>query len=235
MRTKLLLLFFALGEITASAQTDSLPNITKTSNGKLIDPIQIHEVVVTGTRNETDIRHLPMTISVIDRKQIEQSMQPSILPILTQQVPGLFITARGIMGYGVSGGAAGGMSLRGIGSGSGRLMVLIDGHPQYMGLMGHPIADAYQSLMAERVEVLRGPASVLYGSNAMGGGLRSVEVGDIYVAADIPIGRKFITQFGISPVLLESHISAMSVGSVVRTAYQAGKSAFSNAVRDFAL
>ena len=88
MRTKLLLLFFALGEITASAQTDSLPNITKTSNGKLIDPIQIHEVVVTGTRNETDIRHLPMTISVIDRKQIEQSMQPSILPILTQQVPG---------------------------------------------------------------------------------------------------------------------------------------------------
>ena len=102
MRTKLLLLFFALGEITASAQTDSLPNITKTSNGKLIDPIQIHEVVVTGTRNETDIRHLPMTISVIDRKQIEQSMQPSILPILTQQVPGLFITARGIMGYGVS-------------------------------------------------------------------------------------------------------------------------------------
>lgn len=169
MRTKLLLLFFALGEITASAQTDSLPNITKTSNGKLIDPIQIHEVVVTGTRNETDIRHLPMTISVIDRKQIEQSMQPSILPILTQQVPGLFITARGIMGYGVSGGAAGGMSLRGIGSGSGRLMVLIDGHPQYMGQMGHPIADAYQSLMAERVEVLRGPASVLYGSNAMGG------------------------------------------------------------------
>lgn len=169
MRTKLLLLFFALGEITASAQTDSLPNITKTSNGKLIDPIQIHEVVVTGTRNETDIRHLPMTISVIDRKQIEQSMQPSILPILTQQVPGLFITARGIMGYGVSGGAAGGMSLRGIGSGSGRLMVLIDGHPQYMGLMGHPITDAYQSLMAERVEVLRGPASVLYGSNAMGG------------------------------------------------------------------
>ena len=49
------------------------------------------------------------------------------------------------------------------------LLVLIDGHPQSMGLMGHPIADAYQSMLVERVEVVRGPASVLYGSNAMGG------------------------------------------------------------------
>ena len=131
--------------------------------------LNIDEVVVTGTRNETDIRHLPMTISTIGRTEIEQSLQPSLLPLLTEQIPGLFITARGIMGYGVSGGAAGGMSLRGLSGGSGQLMVLIDGHPQYMGLMGHPIADAYQSLMADKVEVLRGPASVLYGSNAMGG------------------------------------------------------------------
>lgn len=129
----------------------------------------IGEVVVTGTRNETDIRHLPMTISVVGREQIEQSMQPSLLPVLTEQIPGMFTTARGVMGYGVSGGAAGGISLRGMSGGSGQLMVLIDGHPQYMGLMGHPIADAYQPWMAERVEVLRGPASVLYGSNAMGG------------------------------------------------------------------
>ena len=128
------------------------------------------EVVVTGTRNETDIRHLPMTISVVDRKQLESKYQPSVLPTLTEQVPGLFTTSRGIMGYGVSTGAAGGMSLRGIGgSPTAGLLVLIDGHPQYMGLMGHPIADAYQTMMTERVEVLRGPASVLYGSNAMGG------------------------------------------------------------------
>ena len=73
------------------------------------------------------------------------------------------------MGYGVSGGAAGGISLRGLSGGSARLMVLIDGHPQYAGIFGHPISDAYQSLLADRVEVLRGPASVLYGSNAMGG------------------------------------------------------------------
>ena len=129
----------------------------------------LSEVVVTGTRNETDIRHLPMTVSVVDRPLIEYSNVPSLLPVLTEQVPGLFITSRGIMGYGVSDGAAGTISMRGLSGGSGQVMVLIDGHPQYMGMFGHPISDAYQSLMAERVEVLRGPASVLYGSNAMGG------------------------------------------------------------------
>ena len=168
MRTKLLPLFLCFAGI-ASAQTDSLSNSYLAMAGKPSDPIHIGEVVVTGTRNETDVRHLPLTVSVIDRQEIEQSMQPSVLPILTQQVPGLFITSRGIMGYGVSNGAAGGIALRGLSGGSGRMMVLIDGHPQYAGIFGHPISDAYQSFLAERVEVLRGPASVLYGSNAMGG------------------------------------------------------------------
>lgn len=129
----------------------------------------IDEVVVTGTRNATDVRHLSQTVSVVNRRKIEQSMQPSLLPVLTENVPGLFTTARGIMGYGVSGGAAGGISLRGLSGGTARMMVLIDGHPQYAGIFGHPVADAYQSLLADKVEVLRGPASVLYGSNAMGG------------------------------------------------------------------
>lgn len=129
----------------------------------------LEELVVTGTRNETDVRHLSQTVSVIDRKEIEQGLQPSLLPVLTEQVPGLFVTSRGVMGYGVSDGAAGGISLRGLSGGSAQLMVLIDGHPQYAGIFGHPISDSYQSLLADRVEVLRGPASVLYGSNAMGG------------------------------------------------------------------
>ena len=129
----------------------------------------IGEVVVTGTRNATDIRHLSQTVSVVNRNRLEQAMQPSLLPVLTEQVPGLFTTSRGVMGYGVSNGAAGGISLRGLSGGNARLMVLIDGHPQYAGIFGHPISDAYQTLLADRVEVLRGPASVLYGSNAMGG------------------------------------------------------------------
>ena len=138
------------------------------------DSISLQEVVVTGTRNATDVRHLPMTVTVVGREKLTQQNQTSVLPTVMQQVPGLFVTSRSMMGYGVSTGAAGGINLRGISGGAGQLLVLIDGHPQYNGVYGHPISDSYQTLMADRVEVLRGPASVLYGSNAMGGVLNIV-------------------------------------------------------------
>ena len=138
------------------------------------DSLSLQEVVVTGTRNATDVRHLPYTVNVINRQTLTEQQQTSVLTTVMQQVPGLFVTSRSMMGYGVSTGAAGGISLRGVTGGAGQMLVLIDGHPQYNGVYGHPISDSYQTLMAERVEVLRGPASVLYGSNAMGGVLNIV-------------------------------------------------------------
>ena len=133
------------------------------------DSLTLQDVVVTGTRNATDVRHLPMTVTVIGREKLTEQYQTNVLPTVMQQVPGLFVTSRSMRGYGVSTGGSGGINLRGISGGAGQLLVLIDGHPQYQGIYGHPISDSYQTLMAERVEVLRGPASVLYGSNAMGG------------------------------------------------------------------
>lgn len=138
---------------------------------------QLENVVVTGTRTVTDVRHLPFTVDVISRPQLTENQRVNILPTLMEEVPGLMLTSRGMMGYGVSTNAAGGLSLRGISAGSGQMMVLIDGHPQYNGVYGHPIADAYQTMIADRVEVLRGPASMLYGSNAMGGVINIVTRG----------------------------------------------------------
>lgn len=142
--------------------------VTLNNTNDTLPAQELAPAVVTGTRNATDIRHLPMTLSSISRAELTRNYQTSVLPTVSELVPGLFITSRGMMGYGVSTGAAGSMKVRGIGSGA-QTLVLIDGQPQYAGLMGHPIPDAYQTMMAEKVEVLRGPASVLYGSNAMGG------------------------------------------------------------------
>ena len=128
----------------------------------------LQHIVVTGTRSATDVRHLPLSVTAIKRTQLEEAHESSVLPTVTQHTPGLFITTRGMAGYGVSTNSAGAMKIRGVGSGA-DMLVLIDGQPQYAGLLGHPIPDAYQSMMAERVEVVRGPASLYYGSNAMGG------------------------------------------------------------------
>ena len=189
--------------------------------------VTIEEVVVTGTRNETDVRHLPMTVSVVNREQIEHRNDPSLLPLLTEYIPGLFTTSRGLMGYGVSGGAAGGMSLRGIGGvpqeglPTTGMLVLIDGHPQYMGLMGHPISDAYQSLLAERVEVLRGPASVLYGSNAMGGVInivtRKMQQDGIRTHANVGYGSYNTLQSEVTNRIRKGRFTSIVSGSYNRT------------------
>lgn len=129
----------------------------------------LNEVLVTGTRSATTSRNLPVTVSVIDREALIANERTNILPTLSELVPGMMVTQRGVMGFGVSGGAAGGISVRGHSAGTGQVLVLIDGQPQYQGVFGHSIGDSYQTMMAEKVEVVRGPASVLYGSNAMGG------------------------------------------------------------------
>ena len=132
----------------------------------------IDRIVVTGTRVSETTQNLPMSVSVVTERQLEKRMEQSIIPLLVERVPSLMVTSRSVMGYGSSSGAAGGMTMRGVGStdgSSGSMLMLIDGHPQFMGIFSHPLADTYQTIMAESVEVVRGPASVLYGSNAIGG------------------------------------------------------------------
>ena len=92
------------------------------------DSLSLQEVVVTGTRNATDVRHLPYTVTVIGRQALTEQQQTSVLPTVMQQVPGLMVTSRSVMGYGVSTGAAGGINMRGLTGGVGQMLVLIDGY-----------------------------------------------------------------------------------------------------------
>lgn len=135
-----------------------------------IDTITLNEVVVTGTPVKVNKNNVPMAVSVVTHQQISESNESALLPVLNGLVPGLFVTERGITGFGVSDGAAGQITIRGIGGNpTTGVLMLIDGHPQFMGIFGHPLSDSYIASDVERVEVIRGPASILYGSNAMGG------------------------------------------------------------------
>ncbi|MDE6135499.1 MAG: TonB-dependent receptor, partial [Muribaculaceae bacterium] len=55
------------------------------------------------------------------------------------------------------------------GSPTNAVLMMVDGQPQFAGIYSHHVADFYETEYVDHVEVLRGPASVLYGSNAMGG------------------------------------------------------------------
>lgn len=114
---------------------------------------------------------LTASTEYIPSYKITQKAESSILPVLKEQVPGLFINSQGVAGYGVSSGASGNITMRGFSGSAGRLLILIDGHPQYAPIYGHPMADTYTTDNIENVEVIRGAASVLYGSNAMGGAI----------------------------------------------------------------
>ncbi len=145
------------------------PNNVK-AQFSITDTIQIEEVVVTGTPVKVNRNSVPMAVSVVNKTQIDESDESALLPVLNGKIPGLFVTERGVTGFGVAAGSAGQISIRGIGGNpTTGVLMLIDGHPQFMGIMGHPLPDSYVASDVERVEVIRGPASILYGSNAMGG------------------------------------------------------------------
>ncbi|MGM0475544.1 MAG: TonB-dependent receptor, partial [Bacteroidota bacterium] len=136
----------------------------------LEDTLEIQEVVVTGTKVEVARQHVPLSVSLVSRVELEQTTESALLPLISEQVPGLFVTERGITGFGVADGSAGQINIRGLGGNpTTQVLILIDGHPQFMGMFGHHLPDAYVTSDAERVEVIRGPASFLYGSNAFGG------------------------------------------------------------------
>ncbi len=155
-----------------------------------LDVIYFDQIVVTGTRTESKITELPLTISVLNTGLLRNQEQEPLLDIVSDNIPGLFVSKRTNVGYGISSGSGGNITMRGVGAfPNTQVLVMIDGRPDVMGLFGHPLGDAYMANNVEKVEVIRGPASVLYGSNAMGGVINIItkDVQDDGFQVNVPV------------------------------------------------
>jgi outer membrane receptor for ferrienterochelin and colicins len=114
-------------------------------------------IVVTGTRSETPLDSSPVATEVMRRDQIEASGAETLADALSFK-PGLWIE-RGIGGTGVT--------MQGLGSEY--VLVLVDGQRQIGRVDGTLDLDRMGVGEVEQVEIVRGPSSALYGSDALGG------------------------------------------------------------------
>ncbi|MDK9735747.1 TonB-dependent receptor [Vibrio sp. D404a] len=129
-----------------------------------------HEVMtVTGTGFEQEMALAPASITVIDASEIENKGYRNITEAL-QSVPGVYAEEGSNGGKG----ATSDVSIRGFGSDY--TLILVNGKPQgssqayYNGYGGGAEFDWLPPIsVIERIEVVRGPMSSLYGSDALGG------------------------------------------------------------------
>lgn len=122
------------------------------------------EVVVTATKTEAKITEVPVNVTVITAEQIRQQEVKDLSDLLRKEA-GVDITRSSPSGVAT-------VSLRGGDSAAQRSVVLIDGQPADFittGVGGRTAIQLVDPNNVERIEVVRGAGSALYGPGAMGG------------------------------------------------------------------
>lgn len=154
MNTRKILKATAISAAVASLSTPAFPGET----------LKTETVHVTASRVEQELMDVPMSVSVITSKDIEESSGKTIADFL-EDIPGIEVQNDGSQGL---------KRLQIRGESPFRTVVMIDGQKisEHKSMSGTPIL--IDPSMVERVEVIKGPASVLYGSDAIGGAVNII-------------------------------------------------------------
>lgn len=118
--------------------------------------IQANQVVVTGTRNEIRLKDSPVRVEVVGRDRIANTAMVDLGGVLKEQT-GLLLT----------GTVRNGIQMNGLGPDY--TLILIDGQPVIGRVAGVLDVSRLSIGNVERIEIVKGPMSSMYGSEALGG------------------------------------------------------------------
>lgn len=162
-------------------------------------PYLTDDYVVTGTRTERDPEKAPIATEVLSKEELEITPATRLSEVL-QQSPGVTID-RELKGAGA------GVQLQGMDSK--HVLILVDGQPVVGRFGGVVDMDRFLLAGVDRIEIIKGPSSALYGSDAMGG--------VVNIITNEATGPKVSGEVGAS------YGSLNEVDSFGRLSFQAGK------------
>ena len=126
-------------------------------NQMMSDTLNMETVVVTSTRSLKSIKDIPIQTQVIGQKEIRSSGMSSLENVLSSQLPGLEFHQAGS-----------GMTMTFQGLDARQVLVLIDGERMSGEINGNIDFSRIPLETVQRIEIVKGSSSVIYGSNAMG-------------------------------------------------------------------
>ncbi len=133
---------------------------SRTGLAEEMKELELGEVVVTATKTEKQLEQVTSSVSIITHAEIEQKKVDTVAGLL-RAICGLDVTR--------SGGSGQNTSVRLRGANSGHTLVLVDGVQVNSPTLGSFDFANLTVDNIERIEIVRGPQSTLYGSDAMGG------------------------------------------------------------------
>ncbi len=178
-------LIFTSAPARAQSSPATLPAIVVTSG----QPSALDTPASTGSNLDLTPRETPASIDIIDRGQLEERGDASVTDAITR--------AGGISAMGHPGNGGSSLSSRGF-TDSTSVMRLYDGMRQYGGV---GVTFPFDTWSVDRIEVLRGPASVIYGDGAIGGVVNIIpkkpRPGPVENEAQATIGTDDTARFGL--------------------------------------
>ena len=202
---------------TAGAQADADAQEKPKKEKKPTPPAVHEELVVTATRYELDSFQTPVPISVVSSEDLARQQPEKMVDVL-KQLPGVDVCGEG--------------PFRGLpvirGMDSNRVLILVDGQRLNNARESTEFAGIQPGLvdlsMVDHIEVVRGPSSVLYGSDAIGGVINIITKQQAFHQDVFKLGGAVGYEYGDAARSNRGHAEVN--GAANRTTFHIGASAF---------